>query len=66
MRCLRMKLLIRSFVYRLRTVSVSGPGVAPPPGAAHHLAVTLAVNVQPHRLVPQLTGILVPVGLALS
>jgi hypothetical protein len=30
-----MKLLIRSFGYRRRTVGVSGPGAAPPPGAAH-------------------------------
>src|SRR5215207_1712096 len=33
-----MKLLISSLAYRRRTVSVSGPGAAPPPGAAHHLA----------------------------
>jgi hypothetical protein len=30
------------------------------------LAVTLAVNDQPHRLVLQLTGMVGPVGLALS
>ena len=45
---------------------VSGPGLAPPPGAAHHLAVSLAVNHQPHHLVPQVTGMVGPVGLALS
>ena len=61
-----MKLLIRSFGNRRRTVSVSGPGAAPPPGAAHHLAVTLAVNDQPHHLMPQLTGMIEPAGLALS
>jgi hypothetical protein len=30
------------------------------------LAVTLAVNDQPHRLVPQLTGMIRRAGLALS
>jgi hypothetical protein len=45
---------------------VSGPGLAPPPGAAHHLAVTLAVNHRPIRRLSQLTGIVGPVGLALS
>jgi hypothetical protein len=30
------------------------------------LAVTLAVNNNPHRLSPLLTGMIVPVGLALS
>ena len=42
------------------------PWGGPPPGAAHLLAVTLAVNDQPYRLVPQLTGMVGPVGLALS
>ena len=39
-----MNLLIRFFLRRLHGAGVSGPGAAPPPGAAHHLAVTLAVN----------------------
>jgi hypothetical protein len=51
---------------RLHGAGVSGPGVAPPPGAAHHLAVTLAVNNSPRRLSPQLTGMVRPGGLALS
>jgi hypothetical protein len=45
---------------------VSGPGLAPPPGAAHHLAVTLAVNRPTYRRLSQLTGMVGPVGLALS
>ena len=53
-------------VLKVGAVGVSGPGLAPPPGAAHHLAVTLAVNDQPHRRLPQVTGMVGPVGLALS
>jgi hypothetical protein len=36
------------------------PWGGPPPGAAHHLAVTLAVNNSPRRLSPQLTRIVGP------
>jgi hypothetical protein len=42
------------------------PWGGPPPGAAHHLAVNLAVKNRSHRLLPQLTRIVGPVGLALS
>jgi hypothetical protein len=53
-------------VWRLHAVGVSGPWVGPPPGAAHPLAVTLAVTDPPRRLLPQLTGMVRPVGVALS
>jgi hypothetical protein len=42
------------------------PWGGPPPGAAHYLAVTLAVNDRPIRPLPQVTGMVGPGGLALS
>jgi hypothetical protein len=48
--------------FRAQTAYRERPWGGPPPGAAHHLAV----NDQPHRLVPQLNAMVGPVGLALT
>ena len=59
-------MLTRLFLRRLDGAGVSGPGVAPPPGAAHYLAVILAVTDRSRRLMSQVSGTLKPGGLALS
>jgi hypothetical protein len=41
---------------------VSGPGAAPPPGAAHHLPVTLAINMMRNSMLAALAVAVVLTG----